>query len=458
MGTFGIDPPSDMSILQLPFTLESVSDAPSAKALGKLSETKLANLYSAGPAFVAHARRVAKNSTFAEDDEIAAAERARLLELAGQNNEDEYADLGDEPESRDLLESDPKAWKEQDHYAVLGLSALRYKATPDQIKRAHRKKVLKHHPDKKAGAAGDSNDDSFFKCIAKAHEVLANPTKRQQFDSVDAAVDDDDVPAASAKPASAEEFVKLFGPVFEREGRFSRMTPVAQIGGAEASKEEVEGFYSFWYNFDSWRSFEYLDKDVNEGSDSRDEKRYQEKKNKSERQRRKKEDSARVRALVDQAMATDPRIKRIKAEEKAAREAKKRGSRPGTPGTHADKEKAAAEAKAKADADKADRDAAKKAREAAKKNLKREKKAARALVTELNYLLPAGQAPSASLVENQLIEIDAIMDALDPTAVPDMRKAMESKKDDKDAVKAVVVEWADKAKAAGMTREIKGFA
>lgn len=30
-----------------------------------------------------------------------------------------------------------------------------------------RKKVLKHHPDKKAGAAGDSNDDSFFKCIAK---------------------------------------------------------------------------------------------------------------------------------------------------------------------------------------------------------------------------------------------------------------------------------------------------
>lgn len=139
--------------------------------------------------------------------------------------------------------------------------------------------------------------------------------------------------------------------MFEREGRFSKNLPVVQIGAADASKQEVESFYSFWYNFDSWRSFEYLDKDVNEGSDSRDEKRYQEKKNKSERARRKKEDIARVRGLVDQAMAADPRIKRIKAEEKAAREAKKRGSRPGTPGTNADKEKAAAEAKAKAEAE-----------------------------------------------------------------------------------------------------------
>lgn len=50
--------------------------------------------------------------------------------------EDENEDIGDEPEARSLLESDPKQWKDQDHYAVLGLSALRYKATADQIKRA----------------------------------------------------------------------------------------------------------------------------------------------------------------------------------------------------------------------------------------------------------------------------------------------------------------------------------
>lgn len=57
---------------------------------------------------------------------------------------------------------------------------------------------------------------------------------------------------------------------------------------------------------------------------SRDDKRYTEKKNKSERARRKKEDTARLRGIVDLALAYDPRIKRIKEEEKAAREAKKK--------------------------------------------------------------------------------------------------------------------------------------
>ena len=58
---------------------------------------------------------------------------------------------------------------------------------------------------------------------------------------------------------------------------------------------------------------------------SRDDKRYTEKKNKSERARRKKEDTARLRQLVDLTLSIDPRIKRIKEEEKAAREAKKKG-------------------------------------------------------------------------------------------------------------------------------------
>jgi len=35
----------------------------------------------------------------------------------------------------------------------------------------------------------------------------------------------------------------------------------------DAKKEDVEKFYDFWYNFDSWRTFEMWDKEVNEGSD-----------------------------------------------------------------------------------------------------------------------------------------------------------------------------------------------
>lgn len=65
-----------------------------------------------------------------------------------------------------MLARDAKDWRGQDHYAVLGLSKYRFKATDEQIKKAHRKKVLKHHPDKKA-ATGQEEGDSFFKCIQK---------------------------------------------------------------------------------------------------------------------------------------------------------------------------------------------------------------------------------------------------------------------------------------------------
>ena len=78
---------------------------------------------------------------------------------------------------------------------------------------ADRKKVLKHHPDKKAsstsselsnslyltGVNQNTNDDAFFKCIQKAHEVLTNPEKRRQFDSVDPVFMEleEDMPTAS---------------------------------------------------------------------------------------------------------------------------------------------------------------------------------------------------------------------------------------------------------------------
>ena len=112
-------------------------------------------------------------------------------------------------------------------------------------------------------------------------------------------------------------------PVFDLYSRFSKIQPVPGLGHIDSSKEEVEGFYDFWYNFDSWRSFEWFDKEVNEGSDrsvfiylsyirpldlcadwyiSRDDKRYTEKKNKSERARRKKEDIAKIRGLVDMTL------------------------------------------------------------------------------------------------------------------------------------------------------------
>ena len=40
--------------------------------------------------------------------------------------------------------------KQQDHYALLGLSHLRYLATEDQIRRSYREAALRHHLDKLA--------------------------------------------------------------------------------------------------------------------------------------------------------------------------------------------------------------------------------------------------------------------------------------------------------------------
>lgn len=120
-----------------------------------------------------------------------------------------------------------------------------------------------------------TNDDGFFKCIQKANEILTNPERRRQFDSVDpyyAALEEDaptpsDFKSAKDKEMDPKKFFATFVPVFEREARFSKKTPVPMLGTFEDSKDQVEGFYDFWYNFDSWRGFEYLDKEVNEGSD-----------------------------------------------------------------------------------------------------------------------------------------------------------------------------------------------
>lgn len=343
----------------------------------------------AGAAYLAHVRRTINNLSFEQYDKEVEEEQKRLeaLNADGLNGEDDLG-VGDEEESPELLLLDPKEWKKQDHYQVLGLSHLRFTATPEQIKIAHRKKVLKHHPDKKAGVSHSTNDDAFFKCIQKAFDVLTHPERRRQFDSVDPhylALDEDSPTASDFKGKENDNdfFFDTMGPIFEREARFSKKTPVPMLGCYDDPKDTVEAFYDFWYNFDSWRSFEYLDKEVNEGSDSRDDKRYTEKKNKSERARRKKEDTARLRSFVDLTLSLDPRIRRIKQEEKEAREAKKKG-KGGNTGAESKakaeeaKRKAEEEAKRKEEEDKIARAEAKKAKAAAANAAKKARRAQRA--------------------------------------------------------------------------------
>ncbi|WVN87443.1 uncharacterized protein L203_102624 [Cryptococcus depauperatus CBS 7841] len=429
------------TIVTLPITLAAAPADYKKPAPAKLSAPTQLPVYPAGPSFIAVARRQILQRSFAEDDKVVADIRARAAEAKAKESGDGdiHPGLGEEEEPHEVLSSDPKEWKKQDHYAVLGLGHLRYKASDDHIKIAHRRKVLRHHPDKKAShhKGHGTNDDSFFKCIQKAHETLTHSERRRQFDSVDWNINDD-IPDFKTLSSEPDAFCAAASRVFNREGRFSKNQPVPAFGDMTSSKKEVEGFYDFFYNFDSWRSFEWHDKEVNEGSDSRDDKRFTEKKNKSERARRKKEDNARLRELVDLVLSNDPRIKRIKAEEKAAREAKKKGGVAGQQKQLSaaekkkleeqkkkeEEEKKASEKKV-SEASKADREATKKAKEAVRKNLKKWKKAIATIITNSNYFQAEGTAPIPQVIERQLSELDSLIELLEPEDVKDLKEKIE---------------------------------
>ena len=341
--------------------------------------------------------------------------------------EDDDAGEISEPEDPVMLQRDAKDWKGQDHYAVLGLSKYRYRATPEQIKRAHRKKVLRHHPDKKA-AAGRTEEDSFFKCIQKATEVLSDPVKRRQFDSVDEAAD---VEPPTKKQTQKGNFYKLWDKVFVAEGRFSKTQPVPRLGNENSSKEEVEHFYNFWYNFDSWRTFEYQDEDVPDDNENRDQKRHVERKNNAARKKKKTEDTARLRRLVDDALALDERIKLFRQQDRAQRNRKKNEREAEAKAAAEQKEKDRVEAeRVKAEEDlkaKTEREQRKKANDAVKNAMKKNKRVVKGAVKDANYFHTGGDAPAATIT-GVLDDVDALIAKLDAVELADFATRLGGKK------------------------------
>jgi len=390
--------------LPLPVLPEGWAGEKDFKPIGHLSAPTNRNIEPVGPHFLAHARRARHKRTFSEDDRIQAEANVKKVE---DEDEGEIS----EPEDAMLLQREAKDWKTQDHYAVLGITRYRWRATEEQIKKAHRKKVLKHHPDKKA-AAGKAQDDQFFKCIQKATEVLLDPVKRRQFDSVDEAAE---VEPPSKKETQKGNFYKLWGKVFDAEARFSNIQPVPRLGNENSTKEEVEHFYNFWYNFDSWRTFEYLDEDVPDDNENRDQKRHVERKNQNARRKKKTEDTARLRHLVDDCLALDERIKKFQQEERARKnkrrnekEAELKRQQEEAAAKKAEEERLAAEKDAAEKAAKAD---SKKAKEAAKNAAKKNKRVVRGAVKEANYFAE-GEA-SAAQIDAALNDVDVIIVKID---------------------------------------------
>jgi hypothetical protein len=69
------------------------------------------------------------------------------------------------------------AWEDREHYRVLG---VRPWSSPQEIKSAYRKLVLRYHPDRNPG---DPTAEEEFKRVASAYEVLSDPQKRATYGS-----------------------------------------------------------------------------------------------------------------------------------------------------------------------------------------------------------------------------------------------------------------------------------
>ncbi|KAF2016094.1 DnaJ-domain-containing protein [Aaosphaeria arxii CBS 175.79] len=407
--------------LPLPVLPEGWAGEKDFKPISQLSAANDRNIEPVGPHFLAHARRKRHKRTFSEDDRIQAQANVKKVE------DDDEGEIS-EPEDPVLLQREAKDWKNQDHYAVLGIARYRHRATEEQIKKAHRRKVLKHHPDKKA-AAGGTEDDQFFKCIQKATEVLLDPVKRRQFDSVDEAAE---VEPPTKKETQKGNFYKLWGKVFESEGRFSNNQPVPKLGNEKSTKPEVEAFYNFWYNFDSWRSFEYLDEDVPDDNENRDQKRHVERKNQNARRKKKTEDTTRLRKLVDDALALDERIKKFRQEEHAQKN-KRRFEKEAEQKRLAEeaakaKEEAARLQQEKEAAEKAEKAEGKKAKEAAKNAAKKNKRVVRGAVKDANYFHAGGDAPAAQ-IDSALNDVDLIITKIDNEELATLTGKLNGQKD-----------------------------
>jgi len=162
-------------------------------------------------------------------------------------------------------------------------------------------------------------DDDYFSCITKAFEILGNPVKRRAFDSVDPEFDDDIPDILKNKE---KDFFKIFGPVIKKNARWSNKTPVPLLGDDNSSRADVDTFYNFWFDYDSWREYSYLDEEDKEKASDKWERKEMEKINKAQRLDKKKEEGRRMKKLVDNAFNSDPRIAKFRKadiEEKAAK-------------------------------------------------------------------------------------------------------------------------------------------
>mmetsp|Transcript_32829 Transcript_32829/g.71578 ORF Transcript_32829/g.71578 Transcript_32829/m.71578 type:complete len:123 (-) Transcript_32829:911-1279(-) len=119
---------------------------------------------------------------------------------------------------------------------------------------------LKFHPDKLAVLPEKEKTEKteHYIKIQKAYDCLSSKNKRHVYDST--LPFDDSIPEYSEKQVekNPENFYTTFYGVFERNAIYSKDT-APTFGNENTDLDKVNDFYTFWYQFKSWRDFK-LDK------------------------------------------------------------------------------------------------------------------------------------------------------------------------------------------------------
>lgn len=97
-----------------------------------------------------------------------------------------------------------------DYYSVLGIPR---NATSDEIKKAYRKLAMRFHPDRTGG------DDTKFKQINEAYDVLKDPAKKQEYDNPQPRFDTNSMNQGNPFGAGFED---MFSQMFNQQMRRPR--------------------------------------------------------------------------------------------------------------------------------------------------------------------------------------------------------------------------------------------